>query len=107
MPVILTDKYLLALRLIQPARIQDIISKVLEIWPESEADITISALRVVHEKMRSDGHLVPVRRGTYVLTQEGMEVVARMRKERDIDNARMFLMKAQRKRYHRVARRLG
>jgi len=103
----LAEKYLLALRIIQPARVQDIERAVAEIWPEEKGKRNSEALRVVHEKMRTDGNLVSVRRGTYVLDLKGMSATQRLMKERDIDNIRMFLMKQQRRRYHREARWLG
>ncbi|QIE45218.1 hypothetical protein G5B38_06580 [Pseudohalocynthiibacter aestuariivivens] len=101
------EKYLLALRIIQPARIQDIEKAVAEIWPDEMDKRTPSRLQAVHEKMRLDGNLVTVRRGTYLLDQQGMMNAQTLMKERDIDNIRMFLMKQQRRRYHRQARWLG
>lgn len=103
----IAEKYILALRIIQPARVQDIEEAVLEIWPDEVNERTASRVRAVHEKMRTDGNLVSVRRGTYLLNQEGMQATQRLMKERDIDNIRMFLMKQQRRRYHREARWLG
>ena len=103
----IAEKYLLALRIIQPARVQDIEKSVAEIWPDQMDERTLSKIRSVHDKMRSAGNLVSVRRGTYLLNQDGMKATQRLMKERDIDNIRMFLMKQQRRRYYREARWLG
>lgn len=103
----IAEKYLLALRIIQPARVQDIEKAVAQIWPDEVEERTVSKLRAIHEKMRSDGNLVSVRRGTYLLDQQGMNATQKLMKERDIDNIRMFLLKQQRRRYHRNARWLG
>jgi hypothetical protein len=103
----LAEKYLLALRIIQPARIQDVERAVAEIWPDKAGKRNAEKLRAIHEKMRADGNLVSVRRGTYVLDLQGMSATKSLMKERDIDNIRMFLMKQQRRRYHREARWLG
>lgn len=103
----LSEKYLLALRIVQPARVQDIERAVIEIWPSDGHERISAALRTIHQKMRDDGNLVSVRRGTYVLDSKGMSATQELMKERDIDNVRMFLMKQQRRRYHRQARWLG
>lgn len=103
----IAEKYLLALRIIQPARVQDIEKAVTEIWPDQMDERTLSKIRSVHDKMLSADNLVSVRRGTYLLNQDGMNATQRLMKERDIDNIRMFLMKQQRRRYHREARWLG
>lgn len=103
----LVDRYMIALRICQPARIQDILKTVLEIWPDMPVEETRSKLFEIHELMRATGAVHPVRRGTYILSERGLSASARVRKERILDNARIFLMKDQRKRYHKVARRLG
>ena len=103
----LVDRYLMALRIVQPARLSDINDAIAEIWPGLDGSDTIFTLREIHRKLRNDGFIVPVRRSTYVLTTRGMNIVAGMRKAREIDNARMFLMKAQRRKYHRRARWSG
>lgn len=103
----IAEKYVIALRIIQPARVQDIEKAIFEIWPPEDEIRTSEVVRDVHDKMRADGNLVSVRRGTYLLDSRGMEATKKIMKERDIDNIRMFLMKQQRKRYHREARWLG
>lgn len=103
----LANKYIICLRIIQPARIQDIVSSIEKIWPEKLSNTQIEILYDLHSKMRESGNLVDVRRGTYILTATGMEIAGRLVKERDLDNARMFLMKGERKTYHPLAGRLG
>ena len=58
-----------------------------------------SVIYSLHDKMKAQGMLLSVRRGTYILTAEGMAIAARFLKERAIDNRRMFLMKRQRRLY--------
>lgn len=99
--------YILILRLIQPARIQDIKKYYPEIVGAELNDDTSEGLDFIHQKMKSDSRIVPVRRGTYILDAQGMQIASDHAKERDIDNARMFLMKKQRREYHRLARWSG
>lgn len=101
------DLYLVALRIIQPGRLQDIILEMQRLAVKADFEVLNKMARVIHDKMRDSGRLVSVRKGTYILTEEGMRVVAQHRKERNVDNVRMFLMKQQRKRYSRNARWLG
>ena len=103
----IADKYLIAMRMIQPARVQDVRTAVSQIWPSDRQDAEADIIAQIHGKLLADGALVSVRRGTYVLTLIGMQAAARAVKARKIDNARLFLMKAQRKRYHGTARWLG
>lgn len=104
---LLADKYIICLRIIQPARVQDIVASIQKIWGEKISDDERGVLYDLHSRMRENGNLVDVRRGTYVLTSAGMEIAAKLVKERDLDNARMFLMKGERKSYHSLAGRLG
>ncbi|MEB8387428.1 hypothetical protein OO012_09325 [Rhodobacteraceae bacterium KMM 6894] len=103
----LADKYLLALRIIQPARVQDIEKTIIKIWPDEVESRSSRILQAIHKKMKDDNNLVPVRRGTYLLNAAGMLATQKLMKERDIDNIRMFLMKEQRRKYHKQARWLG
>ena len=103
----LASDYILILRLIQPARIQDIKRYYPEILgAELDEEISVGLDRI-HQKMKLDSRIIPVRRGTYILDAQGMQIAAKQAKERDIDNARMFLMKKQRREYHRFARWSG
>ena len=80
---------------------QDVIKFYWEIWCEEHNDDVENALREFHKKLRDEGKLIAVRRGTYVLDEKGMRLAARfIGKERTIDSARLFLMKKQRKKYH-------
>lgn len=95
----IADKYILTLRIIQPARVQDILRAYAELWDVKEDERLRDAIYSLHEKMKGEGLLVDVRRGTYLLTAQGMEIAARFIKEREIDNRRLFLMKRQRRMY--------
>lgn len=92
----LVDRYLVTLRIIQPARVQDVATAYAEMWGDDQKD----QIYRLHERLKSDGLLVDIRRGTYVLTAKGMSVAATLVKEREIDNRRLFLMKRQRRLYH-------
>lgn len=103
----LASDYVLILRLIQPARIQDIKRYYPEIVGLELNEEVSKGLDRVHQKLKLESRILPVRRGTYILDAQGMHVAAELVKERDIDNARMFLMKKQRREYHRLARWSG
>lgn len=95
----IADKYILTMRIVQPARVQDVLKAYIELWEGEGDDRLKGVIYGLHEKMRVEGFLVEVRRGTYLLTAKGMEIAARFVKEREIDNRRMFLMKRQRRMY--------
>ena len=95
----IADRYILTMRIIQPARVQDVLRAYIELWNANDDVSLKDVIYSLHEKMRADGLLVDVRRGTYILTSKGMEVAARFVKERQIDNRRLFLMKRQRRLY--------
>ncbi|NML75650.1 hypothetical protein HHL25_16080 [Rhizobium sp. S-51] len=95
----IADRYILTMRIIQPARVQDVLRAYAEMWDVKEDDRLKDVIYSLHEKMREDGLLVDVRKGTYLLTAKGMEIAARFIKEREIDNRRLFLMKRQRRLY--------
>lgn len=93
--------YLSVLAVIQPARIQDIeehaaklLGRELSIWL-SEND----KLREAHSDARQNDLVTSVRRGVYFMTPAGRQIVRRAGLERSLDNRRLFLMKAQRRRY--------
>ena len=94
------ELYIVALRTVQPARVQDVLQAYTDIWGIEVTESVKQIVNAVHEKMRTDGYLVDVRKGTFVLDHRGMAIAARLVKERTLDNARLFLMKSQRKRYH-------
>lgn len=93
--------YLAVLAVIQPARIQDIEAYALMVLPESTAEKMRESgdLRRAHTAARNLGYVLPVRRGTFFLTDKGREIVRRPELASQIDNLRMFLMKDQRRRY--------
>lgn len=93
------DRFILTMRIIQPARVQDVVEAYIQLWGSEDKEHLKSVIYSLHEKMKAEGMLLSVRRGTYVLTGEGMQIAARFLKEREIDNRRMFLMKRQRRLY--------
>ena len=93
--------YLSILAVIQPARIQDIedhaaklLGRELSIWLNEN-----DKLREAHSDARQNDLVTSVRRGVYFMTPEGRQIVRRVGLERSLDNRRLFLMKAQRRRY--------
>lgn len=93
------DKYAIVLRVIQPARIQDIIDFYPKIWGGRLTNAQRQKLLEIHEKIRRSEFVVSIRRGTYTLSERGMALTKGAIKERKIDNARLFLMKEQRRKY--------
>lgn len=97
---VIYQNFFITHRIIQPARVQDVIKYYGEMWNVEMDEDTEATLRDLHKKMRDEKRLISVRRGTYVLDDNGMRIAADfIGKERAIDNARLFLMKRQRKRY--------
>lgn len=96
----IADQYIVTMRIIQPARVQDVLSAYLELWQHEDRERVKTVIYSLHHKMKVDGLLVDVRKGTYLLTAKGMQIAARFVKEREIDNRRLFLMKRQRRLYH-------
>ena len=99
----LVSDYLVVMRLIQPARIQDVKRMMPRILGLEMTDELSAELDVVHAKLREDERLIAVRRGTYILDQQGMGIAAKLMKERNLDNARIFLIKDQRRSYRKHA----
>ncbi|MEH6721627.1 MAG: hypothetical protein V7704_22370 [Aurantimonas endophytica] len=97
--------YLTTLRVIQPARVQDVLRSVPIVWGGALGDVSREAIYDIHDQFRLDELITPVKKGSYVLTAKGFEVADRLTKQRKLDNLRMFLMKRQRKSYRRTARR--
>lgn len=95
----LVERYIVTLRVVQPARLVDILNSYAEIWGEDVDEALAGRLSKIHESMKSNNRIKPIRKNTYVLDAHGMIVSARLIKERTIDNARIFLMKRQRKAY--------
>lgn len=93
--------YLSVLSVIQPARIQDVESYAPSLLGQDLSTWLLEKrlFREAHDDARDNGLVVAVRRGVYFLTPKGKLVVRREGLERSIDNRRLFLMKAQRRRY--------
>lgn len=95
----LVDMYIITLRVAQPARLVDVLNLFSEVWGEEVDEELAGRLAKIHDNMKSTNRIKSVRKGTYVLDSHGMTVAAKLIKERTIDNARIFLMKRQRKDY--------
>jgi hypothetical protein len=93
--------YVSVLSVIQPARVQDIESSASELLPaDTYAQIKgRNILRDAHSKAKEMGLVIQVRRGVYAIAQKARHIVRNSGLEREIDNRRLFLMKAQRMRY--------
>ena len=93
--------YLAVLAVIQPGRVQDIEKFAPEVLPSktSKTFLASGAFRQAHAFAKQHGYISPVRRGTYFLTAKGRELVRRDGLHKELDNLRIFLMKAQRKKY--------
>ena len=93
--------YLAVLAVIQPGRVQDIERFAPEVLPAESSEVLLAsgAFREAHRFARQHGYVSSVRRGTYFLTSKGRELVRRDGLHKELDNLRIFLMKAQRKKY--------
>lgn len=93
--------YFSILAVIQPARIQDVETSAHQLLDPDYARRLVDdgLLRSAHETAREKGLVLQVRRGVYFTAPAAKHFVRRERLERSIDNRRLFLMKAQRKRY--------
>lgn len=93
--------YLAVLAVIQPARIQDIETYAPQVLPSEDVSKRVDAgvFRACHNQARELELVMPVKRGTYFLTETGREIVRRSNLHKEIDNMRIFLMKDQRRRY--------
>ncbi|WP_227287143.1 hypothetical protein [Boseongicola sp. H5] len=93
--------YFSILAVIQPARIQDIEASSHQLLNPDYAKMLVDAghLRAAHETARERALVIQVRRGVYFTAPKARHLVRREGLERSIDNRRLFLMKAQRRRY--------
>jgi hypothetical protein len=93
--------YLTVLSVVQPARIQDIEAAASEILPGDSYTQMIQndLFRSAHGSARDLGLITQVRKGVYIITSAARGIVRNSGLERELDNRRLFLMKAQRKRY--------
>ena len=104
---LLADRYLITMRITAPGRPQDFRRYFYEIWDTEKTDALESALSDLHGELVQSGKLNSVRKGTFVLSRDGFDIAGRLLKDRQVDNARLFLMKGQRRDYRKRARRLG
>jgi ABC-type uncharacterized transport system ATPase subunit len=93
--------YLSILAVIQPARIQDIEAYAERLLGVTSGRVLVDGglLRTAHDIAREKGYVFQVRRGVYFTAAKARHLVRREGLERSIDNRRLFLMKAQRRRY--------
>lgn len=91
---------MVVLRIIQPARIQDIHAAYIEMWSPNDEEAVHELIDVVFDKLKNEKLLIQLRKGSYILNSKGMEIATRYIKEREVDNRRMFLMKKQRRGYN-------
>lgn len=103
----LVEQYLLTIRICSPGRVQDFRRQFFEMWKHEPSPAIEAALNEAHRILLQENRLVQVRKGTYILGKESFDLTALIMKERVIDNARLFLMKKQRREYHKSARRFG
>ena len=93
-----TDVYLITLRIIQPARIQDIENSIPGLFPDTEMDAAFEAsVRETHKDLLKRQWVFAVRRGSYCLSRKAMTYTSSLLPSAKLDNRRFFLMKAQRK----------
>lgn len=93
--------YFSILAVVQPARIQDIEASASLLFNEANAKALVEGghLRAAHETARARGLVLQVRRGVYFTAPSAKHLVRREGLDQMIDNRRLFLMKAQRRRY--------
>lgn len=95
--------YASTLRVIQPARVQDVFLHIPGIWGAQGDKVSKEAIYQVHEFFRSEALVVPVKRGSYILSAKGLAAANAMMKPRKFDNLRLFLMKKERRVYRKSA----
>lgn len=92
--------YIIALRIIQPARVQDIYNSLEHIFGDDiYKKITEEAIYTSHSQMKKSGLIISVRKGTYCLDNRTWNHARTLLKYYKLDNRRFFLMKTERKRY--------
>eukprot|EP01026_Neomeris_dumetosa_P012796 TRINITY_DN144521_c0_g1_i1.p3 TRINITY_DN144521_c0_g1~~TRINITY_DN144521_c0_g1_i1.p3 ORF type:complete len:102 (-),score=6.76 TRINITY_DN144521_c0_g1_i1:50-355(-) len=90
--------YLMTLRVIQPARIQDVEKSANIMFPNmSLPESGDGSLRAAHKYAQEKGLVVQVRRGSYHLSRAGGHLVSLLGVDSELDNRRLFLIKSQRK----------
>ncbi|ETD82231.1 hypothetical protein ACTTAF_04795 [Rhodobacter capsulatus] len=93
--------YFTILAVVQPARIQDIEAGAEQLFSAEYARKLVGEglLRAAHETARSKSLVLQIRRGVYFTAPTAKQYVRRQGLEQMLDNRRLFLMKAQRRRY--------
>lgn len=97
--------YVGTLRVIQPARVQDVYGAISQVWGDKAFSVSKEAIYEAHDFLRQEGAITQIRKGSYILTPRGMSVALGISKGRKLDNLRLFLMKRQRRNYSKNARR--
>jgi hypothetical protein len=91
--------YLSVLSVIQPARIQDIERMSGELHGKRGERLSATGdLRQFHDVARAEKLVISVRRGLFVLSRSGAQYIRTEPFVRTLDNRRLFLIKARRKR---------
>ncbi len=94
----LFDLYILSLRLVQPARVQDVYKKMISLAEELSSEIpSKESVYKLHSEMRDRGIIFQVRKGSYWLSNKTSTTAESFRFQRWVDTERIFLMKASRK----------
>src|SRR5689334_14287661 len=91
--------YLTVLSIVQPAGILEIKKAAKSIIPaEILADLPEDAMQQMHSVAKKQRLVLQIRRNIYVLTHQAWMAVRSQGLERELDNRRFFLIKAQRRR---------
>lgn len=91
--------YIMALKIAQPAREQDIRKIMKELTNNLNLrEIDKERVRLIHEEMRKQRIIFPVKRGTYWLTPAGERALGSRALVRKLESNRLFLMKQERRR---------
>ncbi|QYM74139.1 hypothetical protein K1X45_07095 [Pseudochrobactrum sp. Wa41.01b-1] len=92
-------KYLACLKIIQPARVQDVSRYYKEFWGSDNLNVETYDFKKTHNYLKNNGMLVKVRVGTYILSMAAVILVSNFMGNKELDNRRLFLLKKQRKLY--------
>jgi len=99
----LSDRiYIITLRIIQPARVQDIFEKMVDIFGDAILEkVSRGDIYNSHKMMKKQSGVIKVRKGTYCLSATTWSYARKLIKKHKLDNKRFFLLKKERKAYKR------
>lgn len=93
--------YMTILRVIQPARIQDIERYAKALLPPTVLeDVNENQLRSAHEEARASKLVLTVRRGVYALSHRALDFFPSDPLRRELDARRFYLIRSQRRRFN-------